>query len=213
MPVKLQLALDLINLDDALRIAKKACDNIDFLEAGTPLIKSEGIRCVKALKELFPEKIIVADMKTMDTGYLEAEIAAKAGADIVSILGVAPDPTILGAMEAKEDYGIEVMADLIGVKNKLERARELEKIGVDYLIVHAGIDEQRTGKLPFQDLKEVSGEVSVKLAVAGGIRPEHISLLKDCRVDVVIVGGYITKSSDPREAAMQMKKALAELFD
>lgn len=84
-------------------------------------------------------------------------------------------------------------------------------MGADYLIVHTGIDEQKMGKSPFQELKEISREVSVKLAVAGGIRPEKVPLLKDSRVDVVIVGGYITKSSDPSKAAAQMKRALAQL--
>ncbi|HIE23641.1 MAG TPA: 3-hexulose-6-phosphate synthase [Candidatus Korarchaeota archaeon] len=211
MVAKLQLALDLIELERAIEIAKKAADYVDFIEAGTPLIKSEGVKCIKALKQLFPNKIVVADMKTMDTGYLEARIAARAGADIVSILAAATDKTIEGALQARKDHGIEVMVDLIGVGNKLERARELEKMKIDYLVVHTGIDEQRAGKSPFQDLKEISKEVSVKLAVAGGIRPENIPLLEGCRVDVVIVGGFITKSPNPREAAKQMRDALTKL--
>ena len=213
MVIKLQLALDLVCLDKAIEIAKKTFEVVEFLEAGTPLIKSEGIRCVKTLKELFPENVIVADMKTMDTGYLEVEIATKAGADIISILGAAPDSTIAGALKARDDYGVEVMVDLIGIKRKLERAREMERMGVDYLVVHTGIDEQLLGKSPFQELKEISKQVSVKLAVAGGIRPEKVPLLKDSKVDVVIVGGYITKSSDPFKAALEMKKALTQLDD
>ncbi|HDD68934.1 MAG TPA: 3-hexulose-6-phosphate synthase [Candidatus Korarchaeota archaeon] len=210
--VKLQLALDLVDLDKALKVAEKAADVVDFLEAGTPLIKSEGVRCVRALKEIFPRKKVVADMKTMDTGYLEAEMAAKAGADIVSILGAAPTSTILGALEARKDYGIEVMVDLIGVKDKIQKATELEEMGVDYLIVHTGIDEQRSGKTPFHDLRQISKLVSVKLAVAGGIRPENIPMLRGIGVDVVIVGGYITRSEDPREAALNVRRALNKIL-
>ena len=213
MVVKLQLALDLVCLDKAVEIVKKAIKSVDFLEAGTPLIKSEGIKCVKTLKKLFPEKIIVADMKIMDTGYLEVEIAAKAGADIVSVLGTAPDSTISEALKAGSDYGVEVMVDLIGVKKKLERASEMERMGADCIVVHTGIDEQKLGKSPFQELKEISKQVSVKLAVAGGIRPEKVPLLKSSGVDVVIVGGYITRSPDPFKAAFEMKKALTKLND
>ncbi len=213
MVIKLQLALDLVHLDRAIEIAKKASKSVDFLEAGTPLIKSEGIRCVETLKKIFPDKRIVADMKTMDTGYLEVEMAARAGADIISVLGAASNSTIAGALEARDDYGVEVMVDLMGIKNKLERAKEMERMGVDYLIVHTGIDDQMTGKSPFEEFRKISREISVKLAVAGGIKPERVQILKGSRVDVVIVGGYITKSSDPTEAAAQMRKALFQLED
>lgn len=211
MVIRLQLALDLVELGKALEIATKASDIADLIEAGTPLIKSEGMRCVRELKKAFPEKEIVADMKTMDAGYLEVEIAAKAGADLVSILAAASDSTILEALNARDDYGIELMVDLIGIEDKLKRAKQLEGLGVDYLIVHTGIDEQRAGKSPFHDLKEISEAVSVKLAVAGGIRPDNIPMLKGCIPDIVIVGGFITKSSDPRRAASLVRKALSEI--
>ncbi|MCD6237689.1 MAG: orotidine 5'-phosphate decarboxylase, partial [Thermoplasmata archaeon] len=95
MKVILQVALDLINAHRALQIAKEAVDGgADWVEAGTPLIKSEGMEVVRKLKQSFPEKTIVADMKTMDTGAVETEMAAKAGADVVCILGASDDETI-----------------------------------------------------------------------------------------------------------------------
>ncbi len=84
---KLQLALDLLEIDRAIRIAEEAAGYIDLIEVGTPLVKSEGMAAVRALKKAFPDHGLVADMKTKDTGAIEVEMAAKSGADIVAILG------------------------------------------------------------------------------------------------------------------------------
>ena len=104
----LQVALDLLNADRALAIAKDAVKGgADWLEAGTPLIKSEGMDIVRQLREQFPDKTIVADMKTMDTGALETEMAAKAGADIISILAASDDGTIRDASDISSQIRCE----------------------------------------------------------------------------------------------------------
>ena len=112
----LQVALDLLNADRALAIAHDAVKGgADWLEAGTPLIKSEGMDIVRQLREQFPGKTIVADMKTMDTGALETEMAAKAGADVICLLAASDDSTILDAVKSARKYGAKLMVDLIGV--------------------------------------------------------------------------------------------------
>ena len=121
--VILQVALDLLNEHRALAIAKDAVKGgADWLEAGTPLIKSEGMDIVRKLKDKFPKKTLVADMKTMDTGAFETEMATKAGADIVVILAAADDSTIKDALKSSRKYGSKLMVDLIGVKDKIKRA-------------------------------------------------------------------------------------------
>ena len=207
--IRLQIALDFTKLKDAIKVAEEVWDLVDILEAGTPLIKSEGVRSVKKLKELFPDKAVLADMKTMDAGRLEVLLAAENGADIVSVLAAASDATLEAALEAARELGVEVMADLIGVKDKLGRAKELEKLGVDYILVHVGLDEQRLGLDPLEDLKAISQSVKTKIAVAGGLNPEKIRSLGAYKVDVVIVGGYITKSEKPRSAAEAVREAIA----
>ena len=153
MKAILQVALDLLNAHRALGIAKDSIEGgADWIEVGTPLIKSEGMEIVRKLKQTFPDKTLVADMKTMDTGALETEMAAKAGADIVCILAASDDSTILDALKSARDYGTKIMVDLIGVKDKVKRAKELEKLGVDYLCIHVGIDEQMIGKKPIEIL-------------------------------------------------------------
>ncbi|HYT17989.1 MAG TPA: orotidine 5'-phosphate decarboxylase / HUMPS family protein, partial [Thermoplasmata archaeon] len=133
----LQVALDHMHLKRALLAATEAAEGgADWLEAGTPLIKSEGIEVVRQLKKSFPGKTIVADLKTMDTGAFEVEIAVKAGADVVTVMGVTDDATILEAVKAARRYGAKIMVDLMRVADKPMRAKELEALGVDYLNMH-----------------------------------------------------------------------------
>jgi len=209
--VILQVALDLLNEHRAIAIAKdSAKGGADWLEAGTPLIKSEGMDIVRKLKDTFPKKTIVADMKTMDTGAFETEMAAKAGADIVVILAAADDSTINDALKSARKYGAKLMVDLICVKDKIKRAQELEKIGVDYLCIHIGIDEQMTGKKPIEILRLIFNKTSIPIAVAGGINSENAADIVNAGASIIIVGGAITKTKNVTKATEQIKKAINE---
>ena len=207
----LQVALDLLNEHRALAIAKDSVKGgADWLEAGTPLIKSEGIDVVRKLKELFPDKTLVADMKTMDTGAFETEMAAKAGADVVCILAAADDSTIIDALKSARKYGTKLMVDLIGVEDKVKRAKDLEKLGVDYLCMHVGIDEQMVGKKPVGILTSVVKNTNIPLAVAGGINSETAANVVKAGASIVIVGGAITKAKDVTKATKLIKMVLTE---
>jgi len=207
----LQVALDLLNEHRALKIAKDAvAGGADWLEAGTPLIKSEGMEIVRKLKENFPKKTIIADMKTMDTGAFETEMASKAGADVVVILAASDDSTIKDALKSGRKYGTKIMVDLIGVKDKVKRAKELEKMGIDYLCIHIGIDEQMIGKTPLETLKSIVKNTSVPVAVAGGINSETAADVVKNGASIIIVGGAITKAKDVKKATQQIKKAITD---
>ncbi|MDH7506923.1 MAG: orotidine 5'-phosphate decarboxylase [Candidatus Thermoplasmatota archaeon] len=211
MKIILQVALDLVNEHRAIAIAKASVKGgADWLEAGTPLIKSEGLDVVRKLKELFPKKTIVADMKTMDTGALETEIAAKAGADVVCILAASDDITIIDAIKSARKYGVKIMADLIGVKNKLIRAKQMEKLGVDYLCIHVGIDQQMKGIKTTEILSNIVKKTSIPVAAAGGINSETAAEVVKAGASIVIVGGAITKAKDVTRATMDIKKAITE---
>ncbi len=215
-----QIALDFVNLNRALKVAEAAAaGGADWLEAGTPLIKSEGLDCLRALRRRFSQKTLVADMKIMDVGRIESESAFKAGANVVCVLGVADDSTIKECVEAAKNYGGRVMVDLLGVSDPTRRAMELEKMGIDYIGMHTSIDEQMRGKDPFSQLREVSRTVSVPVAVAGGINSETAARAIDAGASVVIVGGAVIKAKDPQEATRTIKEAIkdkkvvpAELF-
>jgi 3-hexulose-6-phosphate synthase/6-phospho-3-hexuloisomerase len=215
-----QIALDFVNLNRALKVAEAAAaGGADWLEAGTPLIKSEGLDCLRALRRRFPQKTLVADMKIMDVGRIESESAFKAGANVVCVLAVADDSTIKECVEAAKNYGGRVMVDLLGVSDPTRRAMELEKMGIDYIGMHTSIDEQMRGKDPFSQLREVSRTVSVPVAVAGGINSETAAKAIDAGASVIIVGGAVIKAKDPQEATRTIKEAIkdkkvvpAELF-
>jgi len=205
----LQLALDFPDLDRALEIAEEAIrGGVDWVEAGTPLIKSEGLEAVRRLKRSFPGKVIVADMKTMDTGAAEVEIAAKAGADVVIVLGVADDSTIREAVEAARRYGARVMVDLINAEDPVQRAKQVEELGVDYICVHVGIDQQMKGTDPLQLLSQVVSVVQRPVAIAGGINSETAAKAVELGASIIIVGGAIIKAENAEEAAKVVKQAM-----
>jgi len=207
----LQVALDLLNEHRALAIAKESVDGgADWLEVGTPLIKSEGMDIVRKLKENFPDKILVADMKTMDTGAFETEMAAKAGADVVCVLAASDNSTIIDAIKSARKYGTKVMVDLIGVENKIKRSKELEKLGADYLCMHVGIDEQMIGKNPIKILSSIVENTNIPLAVAGGLNSETTADVVNAGASIVIVGGAITKAKDVKKATEIIKKSINE---
>lgn len=190
-------------------MAKEAVPGgIDWIEAGTPLIKSEGMDAIRELKRIFPNKKIIADMKTMDTGDFETEMASKAGADIVSILGASDDSTIKEAIKAAKKYNSEIMVDLINVKNKVDRAAEVEKMGAKYVCIHVGIDQQMKGENPLQDIKDVKEAVNITIATAGGLNSENIPDVISAGADIVIVGGAITKASNLLDATKIIRKSI-----
>jgi 3-hexulose-6-phosphate synthase/6-phospho-3-hexuloisomerase len=205
----LQVALDFVELARASKLADEAvAGGADWLEAGTPLIKSVGLECVRALRKKFPRHTIVADMKTMDVGRIEVESAAKAGADIVAVLAAASNSTIRECIQAGEHYGAKIMADLLEVPDFLKRAKEIEQMGVDYLGLHTSIDEQMQGKISFEKVSRLTQEVNIPVAVAGGINSENAYKAVEAGAAIVIVGGAITKSEDARKATKEIKKAI-----
>jgi len=209
-PAELMVALDLMNLERALAMAGQAVDGgVDVLEAGTPLIKSEGLEAVRELRQRFPEHDIFADMKTADTGQLECEIAAKAGASMVGILGSASDETIQEAVRAGRKYGAEVVVDMIGVEDVVERAREAQQMGAGYVSLHVGIDEQMRGQPDYGFVREVAQAVDIPVLCAGGITSETAPEVVAHGTDIVVVGGAITKAPEIPQAVQRIQEAIA----
>jgi 3-hexulose-6-phosphate synthase/6-phospho-3-hexuloisomerase len=208
---RLQVALDFLELDRALKVAAEAASGgADILEAGTPLIKSVGLDSVRRLRSEFPRLTIAADMKVMDAGRIEVEAAAKAGAHHVHILAAAPDATIVECVEAGREYGAKIVADLLGSSDPVERAREVADLGVDFLDVHVAIDMQMRGEDPFLLLRQVAEAVDTPLCVAGGIHSENAFRAVEAGASVVIVGGAICKAPDAKQATADLKRAITE---
>ncbi len=207
--MRIQLALDLLDVERALAVAAEAAPWVDILEAGTPLIKSAGMASVRLLRERFPSKLVFADMKTADVGDLEVAMAAAAGAAAVSVLALAPRETIAAAASEARRRNVQLVADLIGVEDLADRLALLAEIGVPVVEVHCGVDEQMAGKDPFDRLHEVAALTSLRLAVAGGLGPHNLTRLPPLpQIDTVIVGGAITRAEAPGRAAREVAALL-----
>jgi 3-hexulose-6-phosphate synthase/6-phospho-3-hexuloisomerase len=205
----LQVALDFVDLERAVKVAEEAvAGGADWLEAGTPLIKSEGLNAVRALRERFPHHVIIADMKTMDAGRALVDGGGTAAANIIPVVGAAWDATGRECVEAANNYGAEIVVDLIEVGDPVERARAAEAAGAHYIAVHTAIDMQMRGLDPFEKLRLVANSVNVPVAVAGGINSETAAMAVESGADIVIVGGAIIKSRDARAAAEEIKRAM-----
>jgi len=204
----LQVALDLLQGDRALQIAREAvAGGADWLEAGTPLIKSEGMEIVRQLKKEFPDKIIVADLKTMDVGAVEADMAARSGADVVVVMGVSHDATIEDAARAAAKYGAGVMVDLMSTPDPVKRCEEVAAFGATLACIHVGVDAQMARGADI-DLAEIIQKIPLKVAVAGGITAENAGALVAAGAEIIIVGGAITKSADVSSATKLIKTAM-----
>jgi 3-hexulose-6-phosphate synthase/6-phospho-3-hexuloisomerase len=205
----LQVALDFIDLPRALKLAGEALEGgADWIEAGTPLIKSSGLDAVRELRKKFPDATLVADMKTMDVGRIEVESAAKAGADVVVVLGVASDSTIRECIEAGRHYGAKIAVDLLEVSPLLKRAKEVELMGADYIVVHTSVDEQMEGKVSFAGVRTIVDKIGIPIAVAGGVNSENAHEAVKAGANIIIVGGAIIKSIDAKKATAEIKRAI-----
>ncbi|HEY5502166.1 MAG TPA: orotidine 5'-phosphate decarboxylase / HUMPS family protein, partial [Candidatus Anoxymicrobiaceae bacterium] len=173
----LQVALDFVDLERAIEVAREAVEGgVDWIEIGTPLIKSEGLNAVRAMRQAFPNHKIVADMKTIDAGRTEVETAAKAGANIIDVLGASSDATIAECVDAAHNYGAEIVVDMIEVADPVSRAKAAEAAGANYIAVHTAIDVQMVGGDPFDVLGKVAEAVDIPVACAGGVNSETAAL-------------------------------------
>tara|TARA_R110002111_G_scaffold259308_1_gene329249 strand:- start:57492 stop:58199 length:708 start_codon:yes stop_codon:yes gene_type:complete len=203
-----QISLDLTNIEEALETAAMAMRaGVDWLEAGTPLILAEGLNCVRELRKHFPETPIVADLKTMDGGYLEAEMMAKAGATHVVVMSRAHEETIRCVVKAGKDHGVKVMGDNLA-DNMVSAARRLEDLGCDYVIHHIGYDERRgiaaRGERmpsPLDQLKEVVAAVSIPVQAVGGLSLEQAIRTPEYGAPLVVLGAPLTIDADSFKTA------------
>jgi len=204
-----QISLDLTNIDEALETAAMAMRaGIDWLEAGTPLILAEGLHGVRKLREAFPGVPIVADLKTMDGGYLEAEMMAKAGATHVVVMARAHEETIRCVVNAGRDFGVKVMGDNLGCNDMVEAVKLLEDLGCDYVIHHIGYDERRgiaakgnRMPSPLDQLHEVVQAVNIPVQAVGGLTLEQAIKCPEYGAPLVVLGAPLTIDGDSFKTA------------
>ena len=206
--MKLQFAMDTLTIESALELAAAAAPHVDILELGTPLIKSAGVAAITAIKNAHPQKTVFADLKTMDAGELEADVAFAAGADLVTVLGVAGDSTIVGAVKAAKKHGKGVVVYLIGVADKPKRAKEVIALGAEFVEMHAGLDEQAEAGFTFATLLRDGEASGVPFSVAGGVNTSTIASVQRAGATVAVAGGAIYGAPDVGVAAAELRAAI-----
>mgnify|MGYP000716385968 FL=1 len=204
----LQVALDFTSIDEAIRVAERISGIDDlWLEAGTPLIKSEGVRAIKRLRELFPDRFIVADLKIADAGRIESELAARAGANMVTVLGTSATETIEDVVEACRELGIKAMVDLMDLPNPLDHVERFVKLGADALVYHIGYGRQRSGlrAIDFIDrIERLTARSRIPVAAAGGIKIGEAGRLVKAGCKIIIVGKAVTRAERPELIARKL---------
>jgi len=209
-----QISLDLTSIDAAIEVAEVAVKaGVQWLEAGTPLILAEGVRAIEALRVRFPEHPIVADLKIMDGGGLETELAADAGASFVVVMSRATDATVRSVVRAARSRGVQVMADVLGCHDYGAETRRMEQLGVDIIVAHLGFDErgEDPGLSVFDFLEEVVGATRLPVQAVGGIRLEDLSRLPSLGAPLVVVGAPLVISTKASSLAADLDTLSAVL--
>jgi 3-dehydro-L-gulonate-6-phosphate decarboxylase len=211
----LQLALDYISLPPALVMAAQVASEVDIIEIGTPLCKAAGIEAVRAVREICPKNLILADLKTPDVGGLEAAMAFDAGADMMTVIGGATLATIQQALEVAHQRGKQVLMELTGVRDIVERAAEWRPLGVDWIVYHREWDAQAAGRLWTDADKAIIRQLidmGFKVTATGGMTMDLLPFFADLPITALICGRGIRESRDPHAAAHEMRLALADLW-
>jgi 3-hexulose-6-phosphate synthase len=207
--MKLQIALDLTTTEQAVALVEKTLPYIDIAEVGTPMIIREGMVPVRELKKRFPDLCVLADTKIVDGGALECADAVEAGADIITVLAFSDRQTVRDVVEVAHKAGRKVMADLIGIEDIPAVALEMAALDVDYICVHTGVDAQKSGRTPLGDLDKLLTVLPPeKTGVAGGISLKTVGEYAARKPGILIAGGALAGSVDPRQTAKDMKEAM-----
>jgi len=212
---QLQLALDYISLPKAIVMAALVAPEVDIIEIGTPLCKAAGLEAIRSIREICPDKLILADFKAPDVGGLEATMAFDAGADMMTVIGGATLPTVEQALSVARERGKEMLMELTGVRDILERAVEWREIGVERIVYHREWDAQSAGRQGTEADKTTIArliDMGFKLTVTGGLTLELLPFFADLPVSVLICGRGIREAADPRAAAHEMRLEIARLW-
>ncbi len=203
----IQMALDSLDFDATISLAKQVAPFVDIFEIGTPCIKHNGINLVKALRAEFPDKLLLVDLKTMDAGEYEATPFYAAGADIVTVLGVSGLATIKGVIKAANANAAETQIDLINVDDKAACARASVAAGAQILGIHTGLDAQAAGHTPFADLNAVADlGLGARISVAGGINAKTVQDVVRAGANIIVVGAAIYGAASPAESAREIRE-------
>lgn len=203
-PPYLQISLDAPSLEGAKKVISQlpGSDRV-IIEVGTPLIKRYGTRVISDLREVTKGAFMVADLKTLDVGKVEADIAYEDTADAVVAAGLAPTETLNAFVHEAKRLGIYAVVDMLNVEDVIEKLKSLKQLP-DIVILHRGIDQESGRAYGLERIQMIRKAFSSKkflIAVAGGIVPETAKEALEKGADILIVGRYVTQSKDIERAA------------
>jgi 3-dehydro-L-gulonate-6-phosphate decarboxylase len=212
---KLQIALDTYDLPSALSPLQKAAAHIDVIECGTILCLAEGMHAVRVIRSLFPDKLILADVRIVEAGSLISKMAFDAGADWVSVVSGATLNTIEAVIKEARKRNGDVQIELIDGWT-WEQAQQWRALGIQQVITHRSRDGEAKGELTWsqRDFDEICRltDLGFKVTVTGGVKPADVPLFAGVPVYVFIAGRGIYAAIDPAAAAQQFKTAIETTF-
>ena len=216
MPPYVQIALDMPDIDALKKVVYQLpkSDRILF-EVGTPLVKRYGMEVIREIREFAKDAFVIADLKTLDVGQVEVDLAFNETADAVVVSGLASSSTINKFIYESKRLGIYSSVDMMEVNDPLGVLKGLDDTP-DIVILHRGIDEESKGKTRWQVIQDIKNELPGKkilFSVAGGIREETAKEALKKGADILIVGRYITQSKDVEKAARGLLNLVGEDMD
>ena len=213
-PPYLQISLDIPDLERTKKIIAQIprSDRV-ILEVGTPLIKRYGTKVINQLREVAKDKFFVADLKTLDVGKVEVDLAYEETADAVVAAGLAPSETLNAFIYEAKRLGIYAVVDMLNVENPVKKLKALKEFP-EVIVLHRGID-QETGRTIglelIQELRRAFKDKRFLIAVAGGIVPRTAREALEKGADIIIVGRYITQSKDVERAVRDFLELTPEM--
>ena len=212
---QLQVALDYVSLPPAIVMASLVAPEVDIIEIGTPLCKAAGVDAIKGIREICPDKLILADFKTPDVGGIEAAMAFDAGADMITVIGGATTATVKEALAVAKARGKEMLMELTGVRDILARAAEWRQVGVERMVYHREWDAQAAGRQWSEEdkvtIRQLIG-MGFKVTVTGGLTLELLPFFADIPASVLICGRSIRETPNPRASAREIRMAITDIW-
>ena len=207
--IRLEVAFDDVSTERCLEIVQNCKDDIDIIEVGTLLVIREGLRPLRLLRELYPDKTLLVDPKIMDAPEKIATACYEAGADIVTVMSAAGRKVIEKVLDVAKRCGKQVFVDLLGSSDLVRDAILFDELGADYICVHTSTESSQG---PLADLMKVNKAVThANVAAACGINMNTVSSFRPADPDLLVVGSGIYTADDPKEAIRVLKEKYDEI--
>lgn len=223
--MKLQVTLDTLSAEAGIARLKPVAEHLDIIEVGTPLLLEAGMQAIAEVRKAFPNVEVMADTKIWHDGTRIAAGAFSHGADMVTVLGGTTDAEVEAVVAQANASGATVSADLSGLRSLVQRASELEDLGVRYMQVPSGLRDgmseegdrdafhrhtRAMGGTPLALVRNVMRVLTrgAEVAVVDNITLENLEQVLAVSPGILLVGRAILSAPDPAAAAAEFKRRM-----